>query len=193
MPNERVAIHAATALVRQEGAFRGRRSMQEYLAEQGFSDDVIEEALRRATEEERRAALEREHRRRQSVVRLGRVRVVLVLVVTLLLGYVAMKVTAWSISDWGPGIGLALVGVLLLPAVAGGLVAGADAGTRVARGGALVLIAGLPLALFLGLTGEPISAFGADDLRFLLFLGTAVTGMTLLGYVVGTSLGAGRR
>ena len=123
MEARQTALEDATELARREGTFRGRDSMREYLAERGYPDQVIEEALRVAAEERREAALEHERRRNAMAERSSRVRVVVAPAVAMVLGYVLMMLAASSFGYMFVAFAvlLAPIAVFVLPAITGAL------------------------------------------------------------------------
>lgn len=190
METRQTALESATELARREGGFRGQASMHEHLAEQGYPDDIVDEAIRVAAHERRQAALAQEQRRQERDPWLRRGRVVAALLVAIALGYPMMAIAGSSLgfgSSVGPGFLLLPVAFIALPAVAAAVIAGAGAGKRVARTGLIVLIVGLPVAMLYGWFSGSDGTVDTGDLQALLIMMAVVAVPSLIGYGLGTS------
>lgn len=116
--------------------------------------------------------------------------VVATLAVVFPLEYATMRLAAASVGYMTVGLALfvAPVGLFVWPAVAGALIAAADAGRWIARSALIVLIVGLPMAILLGWFADATGASATGDPRALLVIAVIVSIPSLVGFGVGTSI-----
>jgi hypothetical protein len=190
--SQQAEIKAATELIRDDDGRLGRVGLRERLVDAGYSEAVIDAALRLSREEALDAYLAHQPERRDRTPRLRRTRVALSVGVAFAVGYVLVALAAVS-ATIGPSPGPILFAIptfTLLPAVAAGSVAAAGAGKRTARMALAVLIPGLAVAVLAGWLS--VSGGRVDDgaLIALLILTAVVAVPSIIGYGLGTSAAA---